>query len=98
MKRKVKRGSARKSKGRGNRRSSSSQKVDALRRSEEINEILETGSMQSPALLSGAGDTKPVDELHSEELLTGRLSSFELSDKTIVQKSQKRKRAKKGKR
>ncbi len=46
-----------------------SKKLEALMRSEQINRMLENSTIESEALQSAAGDSRPVDESHVLDLL-----------------------------
>jgi len=44
-------------------------KLDMLKKTREINEILEKGEIEEQALLNSAEDIHPIDEYHTLELL-----------------------------
>ena len=49
--------------------SSRAKKMEALERSQQINEALETSTIESAALLSSAGESRPTLESHVLDLL-----------------------------
>ncbi|MDE1873548.1 MAG: hypothetical protein KGI04_00295 [Candidatus Micrarchaeota archaeon] len=50
-------------------RSASNKRLEALIRSQKINELLQIGGAQSQAILDSAGESRPTDESHVVELL-----------------------------
>lgn len=45
-------------------------KIERLRKTQEINEIVERGSVEEQALLDSAGESRPADESHVSDLLS----------------------------
>jgi hypothetical protein len=48
---------------------STKKRLEALRRAQQLNEMLKLGGMQSQALLDSAGESRPSDEDHVANLL-----------------------------
>jgi hypothetical protein len=81
-------------------RPSVQKKIEMLRRTQEINEIVERGSVEEQALLDSAGESRPADEAHVLDLLTNaqQQSSSYLREsrsrpKRIVRRSTQKRRA-----
>ncbi len=51
------------------KKSSKARKLEALERSQQINQALETSTIESAALLSSAGESRPTLESHVLDLL-----------------------------
>lgn len=72
----------------GGSRSKSASKIEALRRAQQINELLKRSTIESEALQSG-GDDRPIGEQHINDLLEedrGEKRLVSILDKTPVRK------------
>ena len=76
--------------------SSRAKKMEALERAQKINEALETSTIESAALLSSAGESRPTLESHVLDLLDKSQADME---REVPKRSQSTKKSarKKGK-
>ncbi len=83
-------------------------KIEQLRKTREIDDIVERGRVEEQALLDSAGETRPADESHIIDLLTkaqqqsdesfsGNMSSQRKSVRKKIRKSSNKKKTKKAK-
>ncbi len=82
------------------KKSSRSKKLEALERAQQINQALETSTIESAALLSSAGESRPTLESHVLDLLDQKYDNSQppSSAKKGSKKSSKPKRSAKKKR
>lgn len=69
-------------------------KIERLRKTLEINEIVERGRIEDQALLDSAGESRPADELHATDLLTrAQLQSVSASEARSMPQRMSRKKS-----
>jgi hypothetical protein len=71
--------------------SEKARRLEALDRAQQINQMLETSTIESEALMSAAGDSRPVNESHVLDLLEQKKAEAA----GITKKSRPRKAARK---
>ena len=59
------------------KKDSKAKKLEALERSQQINQALETSTIESAALLSSAGESRPTLESHVLDLLDQQQTQIE---------------------